>query len=94
MKKIYSKPLISVEELSLDQSIATAVNCTASKADMQSLIRLGWFQAGYNCDKHIIFGENGQGGYYDINKDNLPDFEDDYHDTVCYHSNITTAFLS
>lgn len=41
MKRVYEKPMISVEVLELDAPIA--VNCIADKDDMNSLIDLGYF---------------------------------------------------
>lgn len=48
MKRVYEKPMISVEELHLDAPIAT--NCEANKDDMNSLIDLGYFNADKNCN--------------------------------------------
>lgn len=47
MKRVYEKPMISVEELHLDTPIAT--NCQADKEDMNSLMELGYFNAGHPC---------------------------------------------
>lgn len=47
MKKVYSKPLISVEVLTLDQPIA--LNCVADKEDMRSLMELGYYTEKENC---------------------------------------------
>lgn len=90
MKKTYIKPLISVEEISLGQSIAAT--CTADRDDMLSLMDLGFFIEEKNCSMWIGFGEEGRGGKIDADLDG--DFDDGYNATVCYHSNITTAFLS
>lgn len=84
MKKVYSKPLISVEEMSLNQSIATAVNCTADKDIMEILIYFGYFMPDSTCS--VV----GEGDKVDSNFDGVVD----EHDTICYHSNIQTAFLS
>lgn len=51
MKKVYSKPLISVEVLTLDQPIA--LNCAANKDDMNSLIELGYFTEKETCGSII-----------------------------------------
>lgn len=73
MKKAYSMPTITVEELQLDKPIA--LGCEADYADIQSLIGLGYFSDG--CPINV--SSNG-----------LPP----QYDTICYHSNVQTAFLS
>lgn len=76
MKKVYEKPMISVEEMSLDMPIAA--NCLANFDDVQALIALGYFgdnDRGISCG--AIYNEIEWG-----------------NDTVCYHSNVQTAFLS
>lgn len=75
MKKAYSMPTITVEELQLDKPIA--VDCKADYDDMNSLIELGYF--------YDYCGE--------LNVD-LPGNKPPYGDTICYHSNVQTAFLS
>ena len=73
MKKVYSKPLISVEVLTLDQPIA--LNCVADKQDMKDVMGFGYFTQEWNCatDTDSIEWDG---------------------DTICYHSNVTQAFLS
>lgn len=84
MKKFYSKPLISVEAMTLDQPIAT--NCTADKDIMEILIEFGYFMDEPET-KCTAFGEGGK-------VDSDFDGDVDEHDTICYHSNIQQAFLS
>ena len=74
MKKPYVKPMITVERLMIDQTMA--VGCTADFDDMKSLIELGHFTAEGSCG--IPVGEGTLPGY----------------DTICYHSNVQTAFTS
>lgn len=86
MKKVYTKPLISVEALTLDQPIAA--NCNADFDDILSLIDLGYFgenDRGYSCSSNLL-----PNGGIDLDGDG----ESDWHDTLCYHSNVQTAFLS
>lgn len=47
MKKVYEKPMISVEELHLDAPIAS--NCQADAEDMSSLMEFGYFDDSHNC---------------------------------------------
>lgn len=89
MKKLYSKPLVSVEVLTLDQPIAAI--CTADPHDMQDLIGFGYFSSDRNCEMWIGGGENGKGGKIDWDRDGS---WDSTHDSVCYHSNVQSAFLS
>ena len=89
MKKPYNKPRISVELMTLDQPIAA--NCTADRDDMLSLMEFDYFTQEKNCSKWIGTGEDGEGGKIDWNCDGV---WDNTHDTVCYHSNVQTAFLS
>lgn len=93
MKKTYSKPLISVEELSLDQPIAGG--CSANKNVMNALLSDGWFNSSRaECEMWIGIGNDPtKGGLIDANCDHIPD-GNQTHNTVCYHSNITTAFIS
>lgn len=80
MKRVYEKPMISVETLELDMPIAA--DCMADFDDMNSLIELGYFgenDRGITCDSI----------YYDYIDNELLG-----HDRVCYHSNVQTAFLS
>ena len=56
-----------------------AVGCTADFEDMQSLLELGYFTAERNCTLQIP----GDGNLP------LPGY-----DTICYHSNVQTAFTS
>lgn len=91
MKKIYTKPLIVVEEMSLNQGIATAVNCTADRDDMEELLAMHFFSDS-SCWFKLFVGENEyEGGGMDTDMDGVPDRN---HATVCYHTNMTTAFLS
>lgn len=83
---MYTKPLIFVEALSLDQPIAA--NCDpAIFDDIEILMQFGYFMA----DPSVTCGQNllPTGGF-----DNNGDLVADEHDTVCYHSNIQQAFLS
>lgn len=87
MKKVYTKPLISVEAMNLDQPI-TAANCSANKDDIQILIDFGYFMA----DAPVTCSDTP---YTDGDRvDSDGDGDLDAHDTICYHSNIQTAFLS
>lgn len=79
MKQPYMKPMIAVEELTLDRPIAQ--NCTADRDDMNSLMDMGYFNDKYTCDIKTI---DSQGSIVDS-----PGL-----DTVCYHSNVQTAFFS
>ena len=59
MKRIYEKPMISVEELHLDAPIAA--NCEAKKEDMNSLMELGYFNADRACkipQDAILWGDS------------------------------------
>lgn len=88
MKKIYSKPFISVEIMSLDEPIAA--NCTTSEDDIMVLNMFGIFMdnnRGIHCDPRKVLLPNGG---VDENGDGLSDG----HDTLCYNSNIDIAFLS
>lgn len=63
----------------LSLDMPVAANCIADKEDMESLIELGYFLEVPTCKNPIP--NNGiavPGG----------------HDTICYHSNVQTAFLS
>lgn len=85
MKKLYSKPLISVEVMSLDQPIAA--NCNADFEDIRALNEFGYFMPDQRltCTINLL-----PGGGFDENNDGIAD----HHDTLCYHSNVQTAFLS
>ncbi|MBQ9082678.1 MAG: hypothetical protein IJY28_04165 [Clostridia bacterium] len=83
MKKAYGKPLVSVEVMSLDQPVA--LNCVADKDDIKSLMEFGYFMDGKNCTTNLL-----PSGGFDLNGDGAADS----HDTLCYHSNVQTAFLS
>ncbi|MCI5700990.1 MAG: hypothetical protein MR308_11535 [Lachnospiraceae bacterium] len=48
MKRVYEKPMISVEELFLDAPIALT-NCEADPEDMNSLMELGYFNPERSC---------------------------------------------
>lgn len=59
MKRVYEKPMISVEVFDLDAPIAA--NCQANKEDMNSLIELGYFYSEGNCkirEDEIIWGDD------------------------------------
>lgn len=94
MKRIYKKPLIVVETMDLSEPIA--LNCTASKSDMQGLIAVDVFTEKMNCTGGWLgTGDEGTGGKWDLNMNgSFDDPWDSNHDTVCYHSNITVAFNS
>lgn len=83
MKKMYNKPAVHVELITMDQPIAA--NCDMDKQDMEDLIAFGYFGVELTCDWTLL-----PNGGFDYNGDNEPDS----HDTVCYHSNIQKAFLS
>ena len=85
MKKTYTKPLISVEEMSLTQSISTMVNCTADRDDVLALMELKYFSSDRGCVR--LLAANG-GIDYDH------DGVGDEFTTVCYHSNMLQAFTS
>ena len=85
MKKSYSKPLISVEVLSLDEPIA--LNCNANPDDIRALNEFGYFMPEQRLSCSIDLLPNGG---FDENGDGIADS----HDTICYHSNVQTAFLS
>ena len=78
MKKTYSKPTVYVEVMRLDMPIAA--NCVADKADMLSLIDLGYFTAEKNC---MV-----------VRDDVTNPIIVNGHDTICYNSNVQVAFLS
>lgn len=84
MKKTYTKPLISVEAMLLDTSIAN-ITCDMNKNEVLDLKEFGFFMAGKNCEHNLL-----ETGGFDFNNDG----ESDIHDTVCYHTNIQKAFLS
>ena len=84
MKKVYNKPLISVEALTLDQPIA--VNCTADYDDIAAMMEFGYFTEKRQCTIRLLPTEG-----FDYDGDGTPDTA---HDTICYHSNVQTAFLS
>ena len=87
MKKIYQKPLIIVEHMFLDDAIAnsTCVRNYNTDPDVPYLEALGCFVEKPSCTYSIL-----PGGGIDFNGDG----KSDTHDTVCYHSNIETLFLS
>lgn len=70
--------------MKLDQAIA-ATNCNADKEDIKDLMDLGFFNPERTCEDYLL-----PNGGVDYDGDG---YADDY-DTVCYHSNIQTAFLS
>ena len=47
MKRVYEKPMISVEVFDLDAPIAA--NCQANKEDMNSLMDMGYFNGEHTC---------------------------------------------
>lgn len=71
MKKLYSKPTITVETMQLDQPLCAT--CMADRDDLDDLLSFGYFSAEDGC-KNVYSGEK--------------------YDTICYHSNIQTAFSS
>lgn len=71
MKKLYSKPTITVETMQLDQPLCAT--CMADRDDLDDLISFGYFASEGEC------AEVYNGGKYD---------------TICYHSNVQTAFFS
>ena len=83
MKKIYSKPQIHVELLMMDQPIAA--NCTADFDDIKALMEFNYFMKGEECLINLL-----PTGGFDWDGDGVADD----HDTICYHSNVQTAFLS
>lgn len=86
MKKVYNKPLICVEAMSLDQPIAA--NCDpAILDDIEILIDLGYFMddPSVSCFLNLL-----PSGGFDYDGDD----EADDHNTVCYHSNVRQAFRS
>lgn len=87
MKKPYTKPLISVEAMTLDQPIA--LNCTADRDIMEILVSFGYFMndAAISCDPNMMVSD---GNKVDSNLDGVVDD----HDTICYHGNIQQAFMS
>lgn len=94
MKKIYKKPLITVEELTLDYAIAA--NCTANKQIMESLIKdfFGFTESMDNCTTKLDEIQGYTGLWQDTDFDGELDAPNAYGDQVCYHSNIGKAFLS
>ena len=83
MKKVYHKPLITVEALVLDEPIA--LGCVADKGDILLLEDMGYFSAEKNCEFRLL-----PGGGIDEDEDG----QSDGFDTVCYHTNIAKAFYS
>ena len=77
MKKAYSKPMIYVEVMELDQPIAGT--CSADKSDMIELTAQGWFTEARQCNFKLT-AEN-------------PTVQNG-SDTICYNSNVLTAFTS
>ena len=62
----------------LSLSMPYAVNCTVDRFDMEELIGFGYFNQERGCESRIDNEEE----LLDVNKD------------LCYHSNVTTIFLS
>lgn len=87
MKKVYTKPLISVEVMSLDEPIANG--CTMDRNDVLDLISGDFFTAERNCAYTLV-----ETGGFDITGDGIADIFNEGHDTICYHSNAQIAFLS
>ena len=92
MKKIYKKPLIMVEELTLDHAIAA--NCDAHREIMESMFEWGYFGIERTCGIQLFEKEGYDGLWQDSNMDGELDEDSGWGDTVCYHSNIGKAFLS
>ena len=94
MKKIYKKPLITVEELTLDQPIAA--NCNANRYILESMVEMGCFMSGEDkCKDYPLYtGPYGVGLWEDENGDGSPDYENGFYNSLCYHSNVITAFYS
>lgn len=86
MKQPYIKPLIAVEDLTLDRPIAQS--CSADPGDIASLKDIGYIVGGdTNCQNgHVL-----DGGGIDCDFDGKADFQED---TVCYHSNVQTVLTS
>ena len=85
MKKIYSKPLISVEAMTLDQPIAA--NCDPEIKDVIEVLKqFGYFTEAPTCELYHLLPDGG----FDTTGDGIAD----EHDTVCYHSNVQQAFIS
>lgn len=55
-----------------------AANCMAERADMEALMAFGYFDNEHNCLVRVDEVDKVQWG----------------NDTICYHSNVLTAFLS
>ena len=91
MKKIYKKPLIMVEELTLDHAIAA--NCDANREIMDSMIEWGYFGIERTCDIRLYEKEGVPGLWQDMDGDGVLE-DSGWGDTVCYHSSIGVAFLS
>ena len=90
MKKIYQKPLIVVEDMFLDNSIATATTCDVNyrtDPDIPFLKELGCF-----LDKNTCMYVVATDGGFDFDGDG--NVEEGFHDTLCYHSNIDNLFAS
>ena len=85
MKKAYGKPLVSVEVMSLDMAVATS-DCNLTNHDRKALKAMGYFLDAANCVFHNLLPTGG----FDHNNDGIADS----HDTICYHSNVTTVFVS
>lgn len=89
MKKSYRKPQIIVEDMFLDDPIANST-CTINyrtDPDVKLLKQLGCFVVSENCQFDVLPG----GGFdFDGNGEKDPNF----HDTICYHSNIDNLFAS
>ena len=85
MKKLYKKPLISVEVMSLDRPIADG--CNMNPDTLEGLLAVGLFTEKKAC----LGGWVGTDGKMDMDMDHNWDITDD---TICYHSNVQIAFKS
>lgn len=90
MKKVYQKPQILVEDMLLDNAIATATSCKINfntDPDIPFLKELGCFLDKSSC-MYVVAPDGG----FDLDNDGK--VEEGFHDTVCYHSNIDQLFGS
>ncbi len=79
MKRVYSKPTIHVEVMSLDMPIAASCQTYSETPELKAQ---GWFIGSDSCSFQF---DNGNG---DIG------FMGDIADTLCYHSHAKTTFTS
>ena len=88
MKKVYCKPQIVVEDMLLDDPIATS-GCSMNfrtDPDVALLKELNCF-VDSTCE-YLVQADGG----FDFNGDG--EVDQGFHDTVCYHSNINKLFYS